>query len=227
MIELRNITKKYGSLTVYDNFSLSLEEGKITCILGESGCGKTTLLNMLAGVCPYEGEITPRQPCSYIFQQPRLVPNLTVAGNLSLVCKDRARIADMLSRAGLSEKAGAYPVELSGGQAQRVSVARAFLNPARLILMDEPFSSLDTALKIRMIGLFCEIWREEKRTAVFVTHDAEEAQMLAHRAIVLREGRVVADIAARGEPPRSYGEQSSLRGDLVAALLWEEQTAII
>ena len=219
MIELRNITKKYGSLTVYDNFSLSLEEGKITCILGESGCGKTTLLNMLAGVCPYEGEITPRQPCSYIFQQPRLVPNLTVAGNLSLVCKDRARIADMLSRAGLSEKAGAYPVELSGGQAQRVSVARAFLNPARLILMDEPFSSLDTALKIRMIGLFCEIWREEKRTAVFVTHDAEEAQMLAHRAIVLREGRVVADIAARGEPPRSYGEQSSFRGELVAAML--------
>ena len=117
MIELRNITKKYGSLTVYDNFSLSLEEGKITCILGESGCGKTTLLNMLAGVCPYEGEITPRQPCSYIFPQPRLVPNLPVAGNLSLVCKDRARIADMLSRAGLSEKAGAYPVELSGGQA--------------------------------------------------------------------------------------------------------------
>ena len=227
MIELRNITKKYGSLTVYDNFSLSLEEGKITCILGESGCGKTTLLNMLAGVCPYEGEITPRQPCSYIFQQPRLVPNLTVAGNLSLVCKDRARIADMLSRAGLSEKAGAYPVELLGGQAQRVSVARAFLNPARLILMDEPFSSLDTALKIRMIGLFCEIWREEKRTAVFVTHDAEEAQMLAHRAIVMREGRVVADIAARGEPPRSYGEQSSFRGELVAAMLSGEQTAII
>ena len=227
MIELRNITKKYGDLTVYDNFSLSLEEEKITCILGESGCGKTTLLNMLAGVCPYEGEITPPQPCSYIFQQPRLVPNLTVAGNLSLVCKDRARIADMLSRAGLSEKAGAYPVELSGGQAQRVSVARAFLNPARLILMDEPFSSLDTALKIRMIGLFCEIWREEKRTAVFVTHDAEEAQMLAHRAIVLREGRVVADIAARGEPPRSYGEQSSFRGELVAAMLSEEQTAII
>ena len=93
--------------------------------------------------------------------------------------------------------------------------------------MDEPFSSLDTALKIRMIGLFCEIWREEKRTAVFVTHDAEEAQMLAHRAIVLREGRVVADIAARGEPPRSYGEQSSFRGELVAAMLSGEQTAII
>ena len=222
MIELRNITKKYGSLTVYDNFSLSLEEGKITCILGESGCGKTTLLNMLAGVCPYEGEITPRQPCSYIFQQPRLVPNLTVAGNLSLVCKDRARIADMLSRAGLSEKAGAYPVELSGGQAQRVSVARAFLNPARLILMDEPFSSLDTALKIRMIGLFCEIWREEKRTAVFVTHDAEEAQMLAHRAIVLRNGRIAADFSEESAVPRAFGAASPFKEKILRALLSEE-----
>ena len=116
MIELRNITKKYGGLTVYDNFSLSLEEGKITCILGESGCGKTTLLNMLAGVCPYEGEITPRQPCSYIFQQPRLVPNLTVAGNLFLVCKDRARIADMLSRVGLRRRRAPIPSSFRAGR---------------------------------------------------------------------------------------------------------------
>lgn len=222
MIELRNITKKYGSLTVYDNFSLSLEEGKITCILGESGCGKTTLLNMLAGVCPYEGEITPRQPCSYIFQQPRLVPNLTVAGNLSLVCKDRARIADMLSRAGLSEKAGAYPVELSGGQAQRVSIARAFAYPSGLILMDEPFSSLDTALKIRLMGVFCRLWEEEKRTAVFVTHDAEEAYMLAHRAILLRGGRVAADLREDSPVPRPYGRGSAFKQNILREMLKTE-----
>lgn len=219
MIELRNITKRYGDFTVYDNFSLSLEEGKITCILGESGCGKTTLLNILAGFTSYEGEISPQPQCSYIFQQPRLVPNLTVSGNLALVCKDRTRITDMLSRVGLAEKANAYPVELSGGQAQRVSIARAFLHPARLILMDEPFSSLDTALKIRLVHLFCEIWRDEKRTAVFVTHDAQEAHMLAHRAVVLRAGKVIADICADGEPPRAYGERSAFRDELVASLL--------
>ena len=171
MIELRNVTQKYGALTVYENFSLSLEEGKIACILGTSGCGKTTLLNMLAGLVSFSGTIEPMQPCSYIFQQPRLVPNLTVEGNLRLVCRDAARIRDMLGRVGLADKAKAYPVELSGGQAQRVSIARAFLHPSSLLLMDEPFSSLDTALKIRLMRLFAEIWREERRTVLFVTHD--------------------------------------------------------
>ena len=218
MIELRNVTQKYGALTVYENFSLSLEEGKIACILGTSGCGKTTLLNMLAGLVPFSGTIEPMQPCSYIFQQPRLVPNLTVEGNLRLVCRDAARIRDMLGRVGLADKAKAYPVELSGGQAQRVSIARAFLHPTSLLLMDEPFSSLDTALKIRLMRLFAEIWREERRTVLFVTHDVEEAYMLAHRALVLRGGRIAADIdCGGGDLPRRYGEGSAVKDALLDA----------
>ena len=219
MIELRNVTQKYGALTVYENFSLSLEEGKIACILGASGCGKTTLLNMLAGLVPFSGTIEPMQTCSYIFQQPRLVPNLTVEGNLRLVCRDAARIRDMLGRIGLADKAKAYPVELSGGQAQRVSIARAFLHPSSLLLMDEPFSSLDTALKIRLMRLFAEIWREERRTVLFVTHDVEEAYMLAHRALVLRGGKIAADIdCGGGDLPRRYGEGSAVKDALLAAL---------
>ena len=219
MIELRNVTQKYGALTVYENFSLSLEEGKIACILGTSGCGKTTLLNMLAGLVPFSGTIEPMQPCSYIFQQPRLVPNLTVEGNLRLVFRDAARIRDMLGRVGLADKAKAYPVELSGGQAQRVSIARAFLHPSSLLLMDEPFSSLDTALKIRLMRLFAEIWREERRTVLFVTHDVEEAYMLAHRALVLRGGKIAADIdCGGGDLPRRYGEGSAVKDALLAAL---------
>ena len=219
MIELRNVTQKYGALTVYENFSLSLEEGKIACILGTSGCGKTTLLNMLAGLVPFSGTIEPMQPCSYIFQQPRLVPNLTVEGNLRLVCRDAARIRDMLGRVGLADKAKAYPVELSGGQAQRVSIARAFLHPSSLLLMDEPFSSLDTALKIRLMRLFAEIWREERRTVLFVTHDVEEAYMLAHRALVLRGGKIAADIdGGGGDLPRRYGEGSAVKDALLDAL---------
>lgn len=223
MIELKNITKRYGDLTVYENFSLSLEEGKITCLLGASGCGKTTLLNMLAGLTPFEGEIVPAGlRCSYIFQQPRLVPNLTVGGNLRLVCKDEERIVGMLARVGLSEKRNAYPAELSGGQAQRVSVARAFLHPAKLFLMDEPFSSLDTALKIRLIGLFCELWREQSPTVVFVTHDAEEACMLAHRVLIFGgEGKIAADIAGGETIPRRYGEESALKRAVLGALLRE------
>ena len=223
MIELRNVTKRYGAQTVYEDFSLSLEEGKITCLLGASGCGKTTLLNMLAGLTPFEGEIVPAGlRCSYIFQQPRLVPNLTVGGNLRLVCKDEERIVGMLARVGLSEKRNAYPAELSGGQAQRVSVARAFLHPAKLFLMDEPFSSLDTALKIRLIGLFCELWREQSPTVVFVMHDAEEACMLAHRVLIFGgEGKIAADIAGGETIPRGYGEESALKRAVLGALLRE------
>ncbi len=223
MIELRNVTKRYGAQTVYEDFYLSLEEGKITCLLGASGCGKTTLLNMLAGLTPFEGEIVPAGlRCSYIFQQPRLVPNLTVGGNLRLVCKDEERIVGMLARVGLSEKRNAYPAELSGGQAQRVSVARAFLHPAKLFLMDEPFSSLDTALKIRLIGLFCELWREQSPTVVFVTHDAEEACMLAHRVLIFGgEGKIAADIAGGETIPRRYGEESALKRAVLGALLRE------
>ena len=85
--------------------------------------------------------------------------------------------------------------------------------------MDEPFSSLDTALKIRLIRVFCDLWREERRTAVFVTHDAEEAYMLAHRAVVLREGAVAADLAGEGELPRRYGEASPFKENILRALL--------
>ena len=219
MIEFKNITKKYGSLTVYENFNLSLEEGKITCILGESGSGKTTLLNMLAGLTPYEGEILQKPACSYIFQQPRLVPSLTVRGNLKLVCKDKNRVEEMLLAVGLSDKAGAYPAQLSGGQAQRVSIARAFLYPSSLVLMDEPFSSLDLALKLKISALFLKLWKRERRTAVFVTHDADEAAMLSNRVLVLKNGEVFAELFPEGEPSADMFARPGFREKLIKSLI--------
>lgn len=223
MIELVNVSKKYANTPVYENFSLEIEEGKITCLLGASGCGKTTLLNMLAGLTPYEGRIgNVPERISYIFQEERLLPNLTVKQNVALVLgknADGKKISEMLEKVELSGKEDAYPAELSGGQAQRVSVARAFAYPSGLILMDEPFSSLDTALKIRLIDVFCRLWQEEKRTAVFVTHDAEEAYMLAHRAVLLEEGKVVADISENDPVPRAYGESSRFKQRILAELL--------
>lgn len=223
MIELVNVSKKYANTPVYENFSLEIEEGKITCLLGASGCGKTTLLNMLAGLTPYEGRIgNVPERISYIFQEERLLPNLTVRQNVALVLgknADGKKISEMLEKVELSGKEDAYPAELSGGQAQRVSIARAFAYPSGLILMDEPFSSLDTALKIRLIDVFCRLWQEEKRTAVFVTHDAEEAYMLAHRAVLLDEGKVVADISENDPVPRAYGESSRFKQRILAELL--------
>lgn len=219
MIEFKHITKKYGDLTVYSDFNFSLEEGKITCILGESGSGKTTLLNMLAGLTPYEGEIEPKPACSYIFQQPRLVPSLTVSGNLKLICKDALAIENMLAAVELSDKAGSYPAQLSGGQAQRVSIARAFLYPSDVILMDEPFSSLDLGLKLRIAGLFLELWKRERRTAVFVTHDVDEAAMLSQRVVVLKKGEVTADFRPDGEPSADMFARTDFREKLVRALI--------
>lgn len=219
------VSKSYGDTAVYKDFSLTVEEGSITCLLGASGCGKTTLLNMIARLTPYEGKIeNVPERISYIFQEERLLPNLTVRQNVALVLgrgADRQKISEILEKVELSGKEDAYPSALSGGQAQRVSIARAFAYPSRLILMDEPFSSLDTALKIRLIDVFCRLWREERRTAVFVTHDVEEACMLAHRAIVLREGAIVADLRSPQDVPRPYGEGSAFKTALLRALLGE------
>ncbi len=218
MIEIKNFSKSYSRNTVYENFNLTLNDGEITCILGESGSGKTTLLNAIAKLTEYGGSIT-NVKCSYIFQQPRLVPNLTVRGNLRLVCKDENKIFQMLEKVGLSDKAESYPVQLSGGQAQRVSVARAFLYAGDVILMDEPFSSLDLKLKKRIMDLFFEIWGSDERTAVFVTHDVDEAVCIAKRILVLDRGRIIYDKTANDSPPRGYGEAEALRKELVSVLL--------
>ncbi len=218
MIEIKNFTKKYSAVPVYENFNLNIEEGEITCILGESGSGKTTLLNAVAKLTPYESSI-PKLKCSYVFQTPRLVPNLTVFGNLKLVCKDDAKISAMLEAVKLADKAVNYPITLSGGQAQRVSVARAFLYDSDVILLDEPFSSLDLKLKTEMTDLFFDVWKNDKRTVLYVTHDVDEAVAAAHRIIVIEKGKIIYDKKLSSVPPRGTDTSEKLRGELVCVLL--------
>ncbi len=212
MIQIKNLTKRYGNLSVYENFNLDLEEGNITCILGESGCGKTTLLNCIAGLTDYKGEIS-KVKCSYIFQTPRLVPNLTVGGNLKLICKDENAVDAVLEKVRLTDQKGAYPIALSGGQAQRVAIARALLFGGEVILMDEPFSSLDLKLKKEITELFLQIQSESMRTALFVTHDVDEALAIAPRIIVINGGKTVLDVSSVGE------DKDELRKRLISALI--------
>lgn len=218
MIEIKNLSKKYGDLSVYDNFNLSIEEGKIISILGESGSGKTTLLNCIAGLTSFEGDI-PKLKCSYVFQTPRLVPNLTVKGNLKLICKDEMKIKDMLLKVRLEDKAESFPIKLSGGQAQRVSLARTFLFDSDIVLMDEPLSSLDLRLKKEITDLFLSVWQDDKRTAIYVTHDVDEAVSVAHRIIVLKGGKISYDVSPNLLPPRAINECGQLRCELISQLL--------
>nr|MDE7440277.1 ATP-binding cassette domain-containing protein [Clostridia bacterium] len=215
MIKIENLSKRYGDLAVYNNFNLSLEEGKIIGILGESGSGKTTLLNCIAGLTDFEGNI-PKLRCSYVFQTPRLVQNLTVKENLKLICKDENKINEMLSKVRLEDKAESFPIKLSGGQAQRVSLARAFLFDSDIILLDEPLSSLDLRLKKEITDLFISIWQEDKRTAIYVTHDVDEAVSLAHRIIILQRGEILYDKTPEELPPRNINECVQLRCELIS-----------
>lgn len=218
MIEISHLSKKYGNLTVYNNFNLSIEEGKIIGILGESGSGKTTLLNCIAGLTEFEGSI-PKLKCSYVFQKPRLIPNLTVKDNLKLICKDENKVNDMLTKVHLEDKAASFPIKLSGGQAQRVSLARAFLFDGDIILLDEPLTSLDLRLKKEITDLFLSIWQDDKRTAVYVTHDIVEAIYIAHRIIILNNGEISYDTTPDKLPPRDLCDCGQLHSELISRLL--------
>lgn len=220
---LKDVCKKYGRITALDHVSLALNEGEITAVLGESGAGKTTLLNVLAGQTAFEGSVEGRKTCSYLFQSPKLLSNLTADQNLKFVLPKslHAAAGGMLAKVGLAGRERAYPHELSGGERQRVAIARAFLYPHEMLLMDEPFASLDLSLKKSLIELVASLWAQSKNTIVFVTHDVHEAATLAHRAIVLKHGRIVADLAAEGAPPRDFFAHTPCEERLVHILTEE------
>lgn len=213
-MNLKNVGKYYGEKAALKNIDLTFEAGKITAVLGESGAGKTTLLRILAGMLPYEGEIDGksgknpkrREGCSYLFQDCMLLPNLTAEGNCKFVLPKEVwgKIGEMLARVGLGGRENALPHELSGGEKQRVAIARAFLFPHDLLLMDEPFSSLDLAFKRSLISLVYELWQERGSTVVFVTHDVREAALLAHRALVLKHGEIALDLPINAPFPRDF-----------------------
>ena len=198
MLKFNNFTKKYGNLTVFENFNLELSLNKTTAIMGASGVGKTTLLNALAGISEYQGEILKPDSISYVFQTPRLLEHLTVFENLEFVLKNTGiskqeyqnEILKFLNLAGMQNKVNSLASELSGGQKQRVSLIRAFLYPAKLLLMDEPFNSLDLSLKIRIIDLYRDLLSEKPRTVVFVSHDIDEVLSVADEVIVLANNSV-------------------------------------
>lgn len=192
---IRNLTKTYGNDKIFNKFNIEFEDNKVNCIVGESGCGKTTLLNIIAGLvevdsCEIDG-IT-HKDISYVFQEDRLIKWLTIEENLKIALKKyyekdelNDKIDKVLRLVGISEIKNKYPDELSGGMKQRVNIARAFGKPSKIILMDEPFKSLDYKIKYIIINEFIEILRKENRMVILVTHDLEEALYFNGNIIVL------------------------------------------
>ncbi len=195
-----NVVKRYalaggGERVALGPVDLAIGNGEFVCLLGPSGCGKTTLLNILGGLEPsYAGtvEIAAKDPkLSYMFQEPRLLPWLSVLANLRFVHSRRVPDADLeawLERVGLGGYGDYYPGQLSIGMQQRVAVARALSTEPDVLFMDEPFSALDELTAMRVRGELLTLWRQQRCTVVFVTHNPLEAVYLADRVLVMTPG---------------------------------------
>jgi len=188
-VEICGISKSFGELELYRDFSMTIPGGKVTAVAGASGCGKTTLLRMIAGLeRPDRGTITP-VTVSCVFQEDRLLPWMTVRDNLRLVASSE-EVDEMLTMMKLAEFAEYLPEQLSGGMRRRVAVGRALVYDGDILLMDEPFTGLDPELKTQLISEMGTLWKEQGRTVFFITHDKSDANALADQICQL-SGRPV------------------------------------
>ena len=221
-LELQNLRKAFGATVAVDNLNLAVGDGEMVAFLGPSGCGKTTTLRMVAGfVMPTGGSIRVRgeditdlppnrRDMGMVFQSYALFPHMTVGGNVAFGLKARRvpaaevgpRIADSLNLVGLTGLEDRYPKQLSGGQQQRVALARILALRPKLLLFDEPLSNLDAKLRVHMRHEIRRLQKEVGITALFVTHDQEEAMTIADRIVVMNKGK----IEQEGPPEEIYDE---------------------
>ncbi|KEH85243.1 ABC transporter [Clostridium novyi A str. NCTC 538] len=196
MISLIDVYKKYGNEKIFEKFNMSLKKNSINAILGPSGTGKTTLLNIISGIEDIDsGEVIYNgNNISYIFQEDRLIPWLSVYDNIAFVLKSKyskkniKNIVDKyLKLVKLQNHRDKYPRELSGGMKRRVAIARAFAYESDLLLMDEPFKGIDMELKKDIIDEFLNIWNYDRRTVVLVTHDIKEAKYMTDKIYFLEK----------------------------------------
>ena len=214
---LRHVDKWYGDRQVLGDVSISIGKGQLVALIGRSGSGKSTVLRVLAGLSTdHTGERIVSAPPALAFQEPRLFPWRDVRTNVGYgLTRSRIGKSDVAARAeaaladvGLADRADAWPLTLSGGQAQRVSLARALVAEPELMLLDEPFGALDALTRLSMRALLLDLWREHGFGVLLVTHDVDEAVALADRVVVLEDGRVVHELEI-DSPRRSPTDPSA------------------
>ncbi|MCW2518413.1 MAG: sulfonate transporter ATP-binding protein [Mycobacterium sp.] len=228
--ELRNVDKWYGRHHVLADVSVRIGNGEIVALIGRSGSGKSTVLRVLAGLSTdHSGERVVAGAPALAFQEPRLFPWRDVRTNVGYgLTRSRLSNSEVISRAdralgdvGLFDRAEAWPLTLSGGQAQRVSLARALVAEPELLLLDEPFGALDALTRLTMRALLLELWREHRFGVLLVTHDVDEAVALADRVLVLEDGRVIHTLViddARRSPPDPSANTERYRAELLDKL---------
>jgi len=221
--------RSFGDTHVLRSIDLDIKPGEFVVMLGRSGCGKSTLLRSLARLDPSPaGEIQTTGRATVAFQEPRLLPWRRVRENVELALLNttergsrRDLVDQQLAEVGLSEKADSWPRQLSGGQAQRVSLARALVSNPSLLLLDEPFSALDALTRIDMHQLVIQLWRHHAMAILLVTHDVDEALALADRVVLMDGGRLAHTWRVslpRPDRTPSQPEIAGARAEILAAL---------
>ncbi|MET9603474.1 ABC transporter ATP-binding protein [Streptomyces sp. NPDC006512] len=209
-VRVEGLTRAFDGRAVIDGLDLALRAGEFTVLLGRSGCGKSTLLRILAGLDrEIEGLVLVPERRAVAFQAPRLMPWKRVWRNVLLGLPgrpERERAERALAEVGLQHRTDAWPKTLSGGEAQRASLARALVREPDLLLLDEPFGALDALTRIKAQQLVAELWQRRGCAVLLVTHDVDEALLLADRVLVMDEGRIAYDAQVPLERPRSVGD---------------------
>lgn len=229
VVKVSGLHRAFGPQQVLCDLDLHIDDGEFVAMLGRSGSGKSTLLRVLAGLDDQvTGSVVVPRSRAVVFQNPRLLPWRRALANVTFALPDagpdapsrtdRGRAA--LDEVGLADKVKAWPLSLSGGEAQRVSLARALVREPDLLLLDEPFGALDALTRLKMYRLLHELWARRHMAVLHVTHDVDEAILLADRVVVLSEGRVSLDRQVELPFPRSRGDAGfdELRRVLLAEL---------
>ncbi len=224
VVQIAGLTRRFGANTVLDRLDLRIGAGEFVALLGRSGSGKSTLLRTLAGLdAVEEGSMQAPSRRAVVFQDPRLLPWKRVWRNVALGLDDpdpKARALAALAEVDLAHRVDAWPVTLSGGEAQRAGLARALVRAPELLLLDEPFAALDALTRLRMQDLVSQLWATHRPAVLLVTHDVDEAVLLADRVLVLEHGRIAVDEVVNLPRPRRPDAPGfvELRGRLLNAL---------
>jgi sulfonate transport system ATP-binding protein len=222
VVRLRNFSRRFGATAVIEGLDLDIAPGEFIALLGRSGSGKTTLLRTLAGLDDAGGQdVTVPGSRAVVFQDARLLPWKRVWRNVGLGLKGRdirERAEGALREVDLGHRLDAWPLTLSGGEAQRTALARALIREPTLLLLDEPFAALDALTRSRMHGLVLKLWRTHRPAVLLVTHDVDEAIALADRVLVLDAGRIIAQEIITVERGSRDAIASGLKSKLLARL---------